>query len=44
MRVAVVLATYNQEQWLEKALWGYAVQTRRSFDVIVADEDRKSVV
>ena len=38
VRVAVVLATYNQEQWLEKALWGYAAQTRKNFDVIVADD------
>jgi len=38
VRVAVVLATYNQEQWLEKALWGYAAQTHRDFDVIIADD------
>jgi glycosyltransferase involved in cell wall biosynthesis len=38
VRVAVVLATYNQELWLEKALWGYAAQTHRDFDIIVADD------
>jgi len=38
VRVAVVLATYNQELWLEKALWGYAAQTRKEFDVIIADD------
>ena len=38
MRVAVVLATYNQEAWLEKALWGYAAQTRKDFDIIIADD------
>ena len=37
-RIAVVLATYNQPRWLEKVLWGYAVQTHRAFDVIIADD------
>lgn len=40
MRVscAVILSTYNQPQWLEKALDGYAVQTERAFALIVADD------
>ena len=38
MRVAVELATYNQEAWLEKALWGYAAQTDRAFELLVADD------
>ena len=38
MKVGVVLATYNQPRWLEKVLWGYAVQTHRDFDVIIADD------
>ena len=38
MRVAVVLATYNQPRWLEKVLWGYAVQTHRAFQVVIADD------
>jgi glycosyltransferase involved in cell wall biosynthesis len=38
MRVAVVLSTYNQPAALEKVLWGYAVQTHREFEVVVADD------
>jgi glycosyltransferase involved in cell wall biosynthesis len=36
--VSVVLSTYNQPRWLEKALWGYAAQRRAVFDVVVADD------
>jgi glycosyltransferase involved in cell wall biosynthesis len=35
---AVILSTYNQPAWLEKALWGYAAQTTRDFELIVADD------
>jgi glycosyltransferase involved in cell wall biosynthesis len=35
---AVILSTYNQPEWLEKALRGYAVQTAPAFDLIVADD------
>ena len=38
MNVAVILATYNQPRWLEKVLWGYAVQTHRDFGVVIADD------
>jgi hypothetical protein len=38
MRVAVVLSTYNQPEALEKALWGYSIQSHREFDVVVADD------
>lgn len=38
MRVAVILATYNQPRWLEKVLWGYEAQTHRDFEVVVADD------
>ena len=38
MRISVILATYNQPRWLEKVLWGYAVQTHRDFDVVIADD------
>ena len=37
-RIAVVLATYNQPRWLEKVLWGYAAQTHREFEVVIADD------
>jgi len=38
MRTAVILSTYNQPAWLEKSLWGYAVQTARDFELIIADD------
>lgn len=36
--ITVVLSTYNAPCWLEKSLWGYACQTHRDFDVMVADD------
>ena len=36
--VSVILSTYNQPRWLEKALWGYAAQRMRDFEVVVADD------
>jgi len=38
VRVAVVLATYNQPEWLRKTLWGYARQTYPDFEVLIADD------
>ena len=38
MRTAVIITTYNQPAWLEKVLWGYAAQTVRDFQVIIADD------
>ncbi len=38
MRVAVVLATYNNPRWLEKVLWGYASQSYADFEVVIADD------
>lgn len=37
-RVSVVFTTYNQPRALELVLWGYAVQTDRDFEVLVADD------
>lgn len=34
----VILSTYEQPEWLEKSLWGYAAQSRRGFELIVADD------
>ncbi len=36
--VSVLFATYNEPQWLEWVLWGYATQTMRDFEVIVVDD------
>lgn len=39
--MSVVLSTYNQPAWLRKALLGYAHQTFRDFEVVVADDGSK---
>lgn len=38
MKVSLILATYRQAAWLRKALWGYAEQSYRDFEVVVADD------
>lgn len=38
MRVSVILSTYEQPAWLEKALWGYAHQSHGDFEIVVADD------
>ncbi len=34
----MIVSTYNEPRWLEKVLWGYAAQTRRGFELVVADD------
>jgi glycosyltransferase involved in cell wall biosynthesis len=36
--LSVVVSTYNQPRLLELVLWGYAAQTLRGFEVVVADD------
>lgn len=38
MRLSVILSTYNQPDWLEKVLLGYASQGFRDFDMVIADD------
>ena len=38
MDVSVILTTYNQPDWLEKVVWGYAAQLHRSFEIVIADD------
>jgi glycosyltransferase involved in cell wall biosynthesis len=38
MHISVVISTYNKPHFLERVLWGYAVQTRRDFQVVIADD------
>lgn len=38
MATSVILSTYNQPDWLEKSLWGFARQTYADFEIIVADD------
>lgn len=32
------MSTYNAEEWLEKVVWGFSVQTEKDFEVIIADD------
>src|SRR5262245_38605268 len=41
MRLSVILSTYNQPKWLEKAIWGYATQSHRDFELLIADDGSK---
>ena len=38
MRISVILSTYNTPQWLEKVIWGYACQSHRDFELLIADD------
>jgi glycosyltransferase involved in cell wall biosynthesis len=38
LTVSVILSTYNQPDWLEKSLWGWANQTDRDFELLIADD------
>jgi len=37
-RASVIFTTYNQPEWLRKALWGYECQTEKDFEIIIADD------
>ncbi len=41
MKVSVIVSTYNAEEWLEKVLIGYSVQTNKDFELIIADDGSK---
>lgn len=38
MRLSVIVSTYNKPHDLERVLWGYAAQTDRGFELLVADD------
>lgn len=38
MKASVIFTTYNHPKWLEKVLWGFAIQTEKDFEMIVADD------
>ena len=40
--ISVIITTYNSETWLEKVLWGYAVQSFTDFELIIADDGSSS--
>jgi glycosyltransferase involved in cell wall biosynthesis len=38
MKASVIMSTYNAEDWLEKVILGFNVQTFKDFEIIVADD------
>lgn len=38
MNLSVIVSTYNRPRDLERVLWGYASQTDRAFELLVADD------
>ncbi len=36
--ISVIFSTYESVDWLRKVFWGYAAQSDRAFEVIVADD------
>jgi glycosyltransferase involved in cell wall biosynthesis len=36
--VTVIVSTYNQPEWLQKALWGFEQQTHSDFELVIADD------
>lgn len=38
MKASVVMSTYNAEEWLEKVILGFGVQTVKGFEIVVADD------
>ncbi len=38
LKISVIISTYNKPDWLEKVLWGYANQSFKDFEVIIADD------
>jgi glycosyltransferase involved in cell wall biosynthesis len=44
MRASVIISTYNSPEWLEKVLWGYAVQQFRDFEILIADDGSHAAI
>jgi glycosyltransferase involved in cell wall biosynthesis len=38
MKLSIIISTYNSEEWLRKVLLGYAAQTEKDFEIIIADD------
>ena len=41
MTASVIFSTYNSEEWLEKTIIGFSVQTFTDFEIIIADDGSK---
>jgi glycosyltransferase involved in cell wall biosynthesis len=42
MTLSVIFSTYNSEEWLEKVIWGFSVQTFKDFEIIIADDGSRT--
>lgn len=38
MQLSVIITTYNSPAWLQKVMWGYATQTFKDFEMVIADD------
>jgi glycosyltransferase involved in cell wall biosynthesis len=38
MKATVIFSTYNSEEWLEKVIIGFSVQTEQDFEIVIADD------
>ncbi|HEX6589303.1 MAG TPA: glycosyltransferase, partial [Longimicrobiales bacterium] len=36
--ISAIVSTYNRPDFLERVLWGWAAQTRKDFELVVADD------
>jgi glycosyltransferase involved in cell wall biosynthesis len=41
-KASLIISTYNQPEWLRKALWSYEHQTEKNFEIIIADDGSTS--
>ena len=37
-KTSIIISTYNSPAWLEKVLLGYGNQTRKDFQIVIADD------
>lgn len=48
MQLSIIFSTYNSPDWLQKVLWGFECQTRKDFEIVIADDgsgdDTKKIV
>ncbi len=42
MKASVIIATYNEPEWLKKVLWGFERQSHRDFEIIIADDGSRN--
>lgn len=38
MNISVIFTTYNSPDWLRKVLWGFESQSRKDFEIVIADD------